>query len=165
MTRPDRDYDDILSRVLHSTLDPIEPLGDGLAKIQQRIAEPWLRRQVWLLRTETSALGWLILVRCEPFVNWAKSVVGGWLRPGRHGGYTTLFRSQRRDAEVRFRAAWQSARPRPRAVHGRAGVAWAHHGLASSRPGGGRSGSHRRGRSLHGYTDPAGHQPSGEYLQ
>jgi len=104
MTRPDRDYDDILSRVLHSTLDPIEPVGDGLAKIQRRIAEPWLKRQVSLLRTETSALGWLILVRCEPFFSWARSSLtaaseasGRWLRPaparrgaparaGRHGG-------------------------------------------------------------------------------
>ena len=89
MTRPDRDYDDILSRVLHSTLDPIEPVGDGLAKIQRRIAEPWLKRQVSLLRTETSALGWLILVRCEPFFSWARSSLtaaseasGRWLRPG-----------------------------------------------------------------------------------
>jgi hypothetical protein len=87
--RPDRDYDDILSRVLRSTLDPIEPLGDGLAKIQQRIAEPWLKRQVSLLRTETSALGWLILVRCEPFFSWARSGLtamaasaGRWFRPG-----------------------------------------------------------------------------------
>jgi hypothetical protein len=89
MIRPDRDYDDILSRVLHSTLDPIEPMGDGLAKIQQRIAEPWLKRQVSLLRTETSALGWLILVRCEPFFSWARSSLtaaseasGRWFRPG-----------------------------------------------------------------------------------
>ena len=89
MTRPDRDYDDILSRVLHSTLDPIEPMGDGLAKIQRRIAEPWLKRQVSLLRTETSTLGWLILVRCEPFFSWARSSLtaaseasGRWLRPG-----------------------------------------------------------------------------------
>ena len=73
MTGPDRDYDGILSRALHSTHDPIEPLDDGLAKIRQRIAEPWLKRQVWLLRTETSPLGWLILVRCEPFFTWARS--------------------------------------------------------------------------------------------
>ena len=117
MTRPDRDYDDILSRVMHSTLDPIEPLGDGLAKIQQRIAEPWLKRQVSLLRTETSALGWLILVRCEPFFGWARSSLtaaseasGRWLRPGparrgaparassghgRHGGARGRSRSAR----------------------------------------------------------------------
>ena len=113
MTRPDRDYDDILSRVLHSTLDPIEPMGDGLAKIQRRIAEPWLKRQVSLLRTETSALGWLILVRCEPFLNWARSGLtamaaasGRWFRParsraaawtssgsGRHGGARSRGRS------------------------------------------------------------------------
>ena len=74
MTGPDHAYDDVLRRALHSTLDPIEPADDdGLAKIQQRIAEPWLKRQVWLLRAGASALGWLIFVRCEPFVNWARS--------------------------------------------------------------------------------------------
>jgi hypothetical protein len=82
MTRPDRDYDDILSRVLHSTLDPIEPAGDGLAKIQKRIAEPWLKRRASLLRTELTALGWLIAVRCEPFFSAAKSGLTGIARPG-----------------------------------------------------------------------------------
>jgi hypothetical protein len=67
MTLPDRDYDDILSRALRSTLDPIEPAGDGLTKIQRRIAEPWLRRQLSLIRMELSALGWLVAVRSEPF--------------------------------------------------------------------------------------------------
>jgi len=103
MTRPDRDYDDILSRVLHSTLDPIEPMGDGLAKIQRRIAEPWLKRQVSLLRTETSALGWLILVRCEPFLNWARSGLTAmaaasarWFRPGRPGRSVAAARASSR---------------------------------------------------------------------
>jgi hypothetical protein len=73
MTRPDRDYDEILSRVLHSTLDPIEPAGDGLSKIQRRIAGPWLKRQWSLLHNELTALGWLIFVRCEPFLNEARS--------------------------------------------------------------------------------------------
>jgi hypothetical protein len=82
MTRPDRDYDDILSRALHSTLDPIEPAGDGLAKIQRRIAEPWLKRRASLLRTELTALGWLIAVRCEPFFSAAKSGLTGIARPG-----------------------------------------------------------------------------------
>lgn len=73
MTPPDRDYDDTLSRVLHSTLDPVEPAGDGLAKIQERIAEPWLQRRISLLRTEFAALAWLIIVRCEPFLDKARS--------------------------------------------------------------------------------------------
>ena len=73
MTRPDRDYDDILSRVLHSTLDPVEPAGDGLAKIQKRIAEPWLKRRVSLLRAELAALAWLIVVRCEPALGRVRS--------------------------------------------------------------------------------------------
>jgi hypothetical protein len=81
MTRPDRDYDDILSRVLHSTLDPVEPAGDGLAKIQERIAEPWLKRRMSLLRTELAALAWLILVRCEPFLDRARSGIAA-IAPG-----------------------------------------------------------------------------------
>src|SRR5215469_9770408 len=81
MTRPDRDYDDILSRVLHSTLEPIEPAGDGLAKIQKRIAEPWLKRRMSLLRTEFTALGWLIAVRCEPLFSAARSALARIMRP------------------------------------------------------------------------------------
>jgi len=68
MTPPERDYDDVLGRLLHSAMDPMEPAGDGLAKIQRRIAEPWLRRQMSLVRYELGALGWLILVRCEPLI-------------------------------------------------------------------------------------------------
>src|SRR5262249_22659220 len=48
-----------------------------------------LKRQVSLLRTETSALGWLILVRCEPLFSWARSGLTAmaasadrWLRSG-----------------------------------------------------------------------------------
>jgi hypothetical protein len=77
MTRPDRDYDDILSRMLHSTLDPVEPGGDGLAKIQKRIAEPWLKRRVSLLRAELAALAWLIFVRCEPLFSRVRSAFAG----------------------------------------------------------------------------------------
>jgi hypothetical protein len=122
MTGPDRDYDEILSRALHSAADPIEPLGDGLAKIQQRIAGLWLKRQVWLLRTETSALGWLILVRCEPFLTWARSgltatvvAASHWLRLGPARGKAASRASSRSGRHGK------SARPRP--VRGRAGVA------------------------------------------
>jgi hypothetical protein len=73
MTPQDRDYDEILSRVLHSTLEAIDPAGDGLSKIQQRIAEPWLKRQWSLLIHEFSSLGWLIVVRTEPHLNEARS--------------------------------------------------------------------------------------------
>jgi len=67
MTGQERDYDDVLSRVLHSTTDHIEPVGDGLAKIRERLAEPWLKRQWLLLRSEFMAVGWLLVVRCESF--------------------------------------------------------------------------------------------------
>ena len=85
MTRPDGDYDGTLSRVLRSTLDPVEPAGDGLAKIQRRIAEPWLKRRVSLLRTELAALAWLIFVRCEPFLTRARAALAP-ITAGSHRG-------------------------------------------------------------------------------
>ena len=100
MTKPDRDYDDILSRVLRSTMDPIEPAGDGLAKIQRRIAEPWLKRQVSLIRMELSALGWLLAVRSEPFRTGVRS---------RFAGFGTRS-SRRRAAPGGARAAWATSR-------------------------------------------------------
>jgi hypothetical protein len=75
MTLQDREYDEILSRVLHSTLEAIDPAGDGLSKIQRRIAEPWLKRQWSLLLHEFTSLGWLIFVRAEPHLNEARSRV------------------------------------------------------------------------------------------
>jgi hypothetical protein len=114
MTRPDRDYDDILSRVLHSTLEPIEPAGDGLAKIQRRIAEPWLKRQWSLLRMELSALGWLVAVRSEPLLTRGRSRLAA-LRTG----------SRRRPAAAR--GAFGAAATR--ASFGRR-YDWAHRGRA-----------------------------------
>lgn len=73
MTSPDRDYDDIVRRALHAIVDPIEPSGDGLTRIRERVAQPWLRRQVSLLRAECVDIGWLIVTRCEPAVARARS--------------------------------------------------------------------------------------------
>jgi len=65
MTRQERDYEAILSRVLHTTTDQLEPVGDGLTKIRARLGEPWLKRQWWLLRNEFMVLRWFVVVRCE----------------------------------------------------------------------------------------------------
>src|SRR5215510_13769843 len=73
MTGQERDYDEVLSRVLHSTTDHIEPVGDGLTKIQTRLAEPWLKRQWWLLRSEFTAIGWVLAVRCQSWFNQMRS--------------------------------------------------------------------------------------------
>src|SRR5215469_5206148 len=73
MTGQERDYDEVLSRVLHSTTDHIEPVGDGLTKIQARLAEPWLKRQWWLLRSESTAIGWVLAVRCQSWFNQIRS--------------------------------------------------------------------------------------------
>jgi hypothetical protein len=73
MTGQERDYDEVLSRVLHSTTDRIEPVGDGLTKIQKRLAEPWLKRQWWLLRNESTVLGWVLVVRCQSWFSTVRS--------------------------------------------------------------------------------------------
>jgi len=73
MTGQERDYDEVLSRVLHSTTDHIEPVGDGLTKIQARLAEPWLKRQWWLLRSEFTAIGWVLAVRSQSWFNQMRS--------------------------------------------------------------------------------------------
>jgi hypothetical protein len=68
MTAQERDVEDILARVLHSATDHVEPVGDGLTKIRERLTEPWLTRQWWLLRSEFTMLSWFVVVRCESFV-------------------------------------------------------------------------------------------------
>jgi hypothetical protein len=73
MTGQERDYEAILSRVLRTTTDQFEPVGDGLTKIRGRLSEPWLKRQWWLLRSEWIALRWLVVVRCESFLSTVKS--------------------------------------------------------------------------------------------
>ena len=65
MTGQERDYEAILSRVLHTTADQLEPVGDGLTKIRARLSQPWLKRQWWLLRNEFMVLRWFVVVRCE----------------------------------------------------------------------------------------------------
>jgi len=73
MTGQERDYEAVLSRVLHTTTDQLEPVGDGLTKIRARLDEPWLKRQWWLLRSELMVLRWLVVVRCEAFFSTVKS--------------------------------------------------------------------------------------------
>jgi hypothetical protein len=73
MTGQERDHGEVLSRVLHSTTDQVEPVGDGLTKIQARLAEPWLKRQWWLLLNECVILGWVLAVRCQSWFNTVRS--------------------------------------------------------------------------------------------
>ena len=73
MTGQERDHGEVLSRVLHSTTDQVEPVGDGLAKIQARLAEPWLKRQWWLLRREFMVLGWVFALRCQSWFSTVRS--------------------------------------------------------------------------------------------
>jgi hypothetical protein len=73
MTAQERDYEAILSRVLHTTTDQLEPVGDGLTKIRARLDEPWLKRQWWLLHSGFMALGWLVVVRYEAFSSTVRS--------------------------------------------------------------------------------------------
>jgi len=73
MTGQERDYEAILSRVLHTTTDQLEPVGDGLTKIRARLSEPWLKRQWSLLRSEFTLLRWLVVVRCESLFSTLRS--------------------------------------------------------------------------------------------
>ena len=77
MTGQERDHGEVLSRVLHSTTDQVEPVGDGLTKIQGRLAEPWLKRQWWLLRSEFMVLGWVFAVRCQSWFGTVRSRSAG----------------------------------------------------------------------------------------
>jgi hypothetical protein len=76
MTGQERDYEAILSRVLHTTTDQLEPVGDGLTKIRARLSEPWLKRQWWLLRSQLMVLRWLVVVRCESLFSKIRSRSG-----------------------------------------------------------------------------------------
>lgn len=73
MTGQQRDFEEVLSRVLHTTTDQVEPVGDGLTKIRGRLAEPWLKRQWWLLCSELMMLRWLVVVRSESFFSTVRS--------------------------------------------------------------------------------------------
>jgi hypothetical protein len=73
MTGQERDYEAILSRVLHTTTDQFEPVGDGLTKIRGRLSEPWLKRQWWLLCSQLLALRWFVVVRCESVISKIRS--------------------------------------------------------------------------------------------
>ena len=73
MTGQERDYEAILSHVLHTTTDQVEPVGDGLTKIRERLREPWLKRQWSLLCSELMMLRWLVVVRCESFFSKIRS--------------------------------------------------------------------------------------------
>jgi len=76
MTGQERDYEAILSRVLHTTTDQVEPVGDGLTKIRARLGEPWLKRQWWLLCNGFMVLRWLVVVRCESLFSRIRSRSG-----------------------------------------------------------------------------------------
>src|SRR5262249_40370532 len=73
MTGQERHCGGLLRRVLPSPTDQIEPVGDGLTKIQARFAEPWLSRQWWLLRHEFIVLGWVLAVRCQSWFSAIRS--------------------------------------------------------------------------------------------
>lgn len=85
MTSPERDYDEVLRRVLNATVDAIEPAGDGLARIRKRLDEPWLKRQLSLLLTECVDFLWLIIVHCQPAAERLRGGLGTCARAARAG--------------------------------------------------------------------------------
>jgi hypothetical protein len=110
MTTQERDYGEVLSRVLHSTTDQIEPVGDGLTKIRARIAEPWLKRRWWLLQSEFMVVGWVLTVRCQSWLSAVRARSAAWAdgdsAAGAHAAITP--------GAGRMAAAGRGARPRSR---------------------------------------------------
>jgi hypothetical protein len=77
-----RDLDDVLRRALHAAADPIEPAGDGLTRIMNRLSTPSAMRQVALLVTDCVDLARLITIWLEPAFTGATR-----LRWRHHTGY------------------------------------------------------------------------------
>lgn len=65
MTPADRDFESKLRRALHEAADAVEPAGDALEHIHTRLAQPWLKRQLWLARAAWVNVAWSIRVRIE----------------------------------------------------------------------------------------------------
>ncbi len=119
MTSPDRDYEDVLRRVLRTAAESVEPAADGLELIRRRVdarrPSPFMLTEflVWfqpiLLRLETSAAAMLA---------WVAALSGRLQLPARVGPAA---------ARLRPLVAWvrpvltpadsKAARERPRAAH------------------------------------------------
>lgn len=66
VTPVDGEFEDAVRRALHAAAESVEPAQDGLSRIRQRLAAPWLVRQVSLLATDCADLARLITIRLEP---------------------------------------------------------------------------------------------------
>ncbi|MBO0775492.1 MAG: hypothetical protein J2P34_04200, partial [Actinobacteria bacterium] len=62
----DDDFEVILRRALHESVESVEPAGDGLQRIRRKLAKPRLQRQAALLLTETADLWRAFVIRLEP---------------------------------------------------------------------------------------------------
>lgn len=104
MTSPDRDYDDVVRRAFHAMADPIEPAGDGLARIRRRLETPRLQRQGWLILNECADLATVIYVRSEPYLDRLRSGVLVSASAGR-AGLATAVRAARSGLDAAATAA------------------------------------------------------------
>jgi hypothetical protein len=89
---PEREWDEILRRAMHSAVDSIEPSGDGLQRIRQRLEKPRWQVQLHLWVAECAGVVRLICVRLAPAVSavsaavlTARSALRTWLRWPREG--------------------------------------------------------------------------------
>jgi hypothetical protein len=96
-----RDLDDVLRRALHAAADPIEPAGDGLTRIVNRLSTPSAMRQVILLVTDCVDLARLITIWLEPAFTGATR-----LRWRHHAGYRREFPPQSARAPQRRAGPW-----------------------------------------------------------
>src|SRR5579864_4329214 len=73
------EQEEILRRALHAVADTIEPAGDGLERIRERLSRPRPLAVAWLM------VGWTVLaqpllLRMEPAVAGAAGRLRSWLR-------------------------------------------------------------------------------------
>jgi hypothetical protein len=72
---PQHDLDEILRRALHAEVDSVDPPGDGLTHIRQRLARPKPRLHPSLLLADAAELWWLTRNRLEPLVTRARAIL------------------------------------------------------------------------------------------
>jgi hypothetical protein len=72
MTLRNSDFEDALRHALHAAADRVEPAGDGLTQIQDKLAAPWPVRRVSLLVTGWIDLARRITIWLEPACPWAR---------------------------------------------------------------------------------------------
>jgi hypothetical protein len=87
MSQDDRDFDEILRRLLREEADAIHPAGDGLERIRSRLTRPRPLPLAWVMAVASDA--WHRVLGAARSVAWVETLSGavsarlGWPRGGR----------------------------------------------------------------------------------